>query len=321
MLRLEKSREARWRTLDELAASMEPGMRRTFIKAIEELREAVPLALLVTLVKAGLIEEIMQRYLASDALIAVRDVIRDAIVKAAKEEAASVPEMIKLGMRPDVFGTFSAETVRNESASLIQQLAIEQRKAIQTLIIEGAQNSRPTAAVAADIKQFIGLTEPQVRAALRYRKELETGDLNSLKRTLRDATSDNRILTGVREGRSLPSDFVSLRVDRYVENSLAARAVTISETESVRAVSAGARMLWRQAQIEGRVGELQRNWFTATSEACPVCKAIPRLNPNGVGMDEYFVTDLGPIFDTPVHPKCRCSVMIRPRLIRSAAFF
>ena len=50
-----------------------------------------------------------------------------------------------------------------------------------------------------------------------------------------------------------------------------------------------------------------RNWQLGDAP-CPVCESIPDNNPDGVGVDESFESDDGPVDDPPVHPHCECSV-------------
>jgi len=51
-----------------------------------------------------------------------------------------------------------------------------------------------------------------------------------------------------------------------------------------------------------------RVWIiTPDDRLCDICEAIPTLNPDGVGLDEPFLTPEGPVDDPPAHPRCRCA--------------
>ena len=57
--------------------------------------------------------------------------------------------------------------------------------------------------------------------------------------------------------------------------------------------------------------QTKRVWvLTPDDRLCEICSAIPDLNPDGVGLEETFDTDLGPVLSPPVHPNCRCAVSL-----------
>jgi hypothetical protein len=43
---------------------------------------------------------------------------------------------------------------------------------------------------------------------------------------------------------------------------------------------------------------------------CSICRAIPGMNPDGVGLHEPFQTPIGPIMHPAAHPACRCAVVL-----------
>jgi len=90
--------------------------------------------------------------------------------------------------------------------------------------------------------------------------------------------------------------------------ALRARAQQIALTQAVTLVNAGLYFAIRQAAQGGPISaSAVRRYWTAAEGACPLCAAIPALNPAGVGVDEPFQTAVGPVLFPSVHPGCRCS--------------
>ena len=92
-------------------------------------------------------------------------------------------------------------------------------------------------------------------------------------------------------------------------------------TESIRAVSAGNHLAWKQAAEDGKVDAdaVVRLWvYTHDGKTRPAHIAIPSMNPDGVGLDEAFDSPLGPIMypgdpdaDIANTANCRCAVVYR----------
>jgi hypothetical protein len=95
------------------------------------------------------------------------------------------------------------------------------------------------------------------------------------------------------------------------EQALQRRAQTIAQTQSWTLTQMGQQMLWHQAVRGGAVQEdaMRRYWRVSGNErTCTRCLAIPPLNPDGVGIDQPFHSDEGPIMGPTLHPLCRCEV-------------
>lgn len=131
-----------------------------------------------------------------------------------------------------------------------------------------------------------------------------------------DAGNEDEVLDAIGAGEvervaGLTSEEVDDLVDAYAENYLDYRAGTIAGTESLRASNIGLRDSYRQAADRGvfDADAVTRHWQIAQDEkVCPVCRSIVENNPDGVGLEEDFQSDDGPIDDAPVHTSCRCTV-------------
>lgn len=211
----------------------------------------------------------------------------------------------------DSFDAGTQERVRQAQDALIQQLTFEARNTVDAIVSAGAKGGLGADEIVGDIRELIGLTDNQAAAVLNYRGMLQTGDLDALRRQLRDPSLDAKIRAAAISGRDLDQFFIDNAVEKYRQNFLDYRSNAIAQTESVRAVNAGLRDSYRQAIERGALpgDAIRRHWKVSMTETtCPVCLSIPELNPDGVGVDEDFQSSDGPQDDSPVHPHCACEV-------------
>jgi hypothetical protein len=195
---------------------------------------------------------------------------------------------------------------RQVQSAWLRRMADTIEAVIDQDIRQGLTNGMTTDEIARVIKATIGLTPKQAAAVENYRRLLEAGDQAALDRVLRDARFDRSVRSG-----NLDADKIDRMVTRYAERFQAHRAKTIARTESLRATNAGRAAAWAQyADRKGLGGDaVLRYWQTAHDErVCPICSAIPLMNPSGVPMDEPYNTPVGPLMMPPEpHPNCRCT--------------
>lgn len=92
--------------------------------------------------------------------------------------------------------------------------------------------------------------------------------------------------------------------------ALRERAKTTATTEIWNAAQTGRENAAKQAQRQSNEAvEIRKFWEVADGErACPVCAAIPGMNPDGVQVGEPFRTPVGPRMAPTIHPRCRCGM-------------
>lgn len=192
----------------------------------------------------------------------------------------------------------------------IKQVASTIEAVIDQDIRQGLSNGMTSDQIARVIKATVGLTPRQAAAVENFRRLLENGDAAALDRVLRDRRFDASVQRAV-DGGTLSQDKIDRMVDRYAERYQAHRAKIIARTETLRASNAGRAAAW--AQFADRKGlddsDVLRWWQTAHDErVCPVCSAIPLMNPDGVPMGEPYSTPIGSLMMPPEpHPSCRCT--------------
>lgn len=209
----------------------------------------------------------------------------------------------------DLYNANTQAALRAAQDELIQQLEDSARDAIETIVMDGALDGLSADEIVSDIRDLIGLTDMQSQAVMNYEKMLRELDPTALQRQLRNSTMDEAVQQSIDDGEMLANDVIDQMVSDYTDNYLDYRAATIAQTESVRAVNGGLHDAYSQAIERGAVPDeaVRREWELGDSP-CPICESIPDNNPDGVGVDEEFDSDDGPVDDPPVHPNCMCSV-------------
>lgn len=240
--------------------------------------------------------------------------VADAFIEAARETAN------------DQFGELIAYDHLQASAGLIEMrsrfvsdISAQARDVMQQALVGALRRGVPADAVQAQLQSVIGLTPRQAQAVANYRSLLENGDLSALDRKLRDARFDGTVRQAVENDVRLAQDKIDRMVERYAQRSLEFRAETVARTEAMNAATGGIRDAYVQAVNSGKLmdSEVRRFWLICRDErTCPICRSIPILNPNGVGVLEPYKSVAGPVMQTGIHPRCRCSERYQANLTR-----
>lgn len=201
------------------------------------------------------------------------------------------PAVIALGYDP------------NDPARFTDALTDAVQASAQQTLSEGLSAGADPDVIARDLINDVGLDAQATQALDSYRQMLETNPVMTQGRALRDPRFDPA--TGAA---TLSPSVADVMVDRYAQRYRRFRAQRIAATESLRAANLGRRAAWvAYADDTGRT--VRRYWMTAGDElVCPVCRAIPVLNPDGIALDAQYDSPIGPLDGPPdPHPGCRCS--------------
>lgn len=237
----------------------------------------------------------------------------EAVAAAAAEVAQETASEIAAKLGPTAAENFMAQW-QDYMTGQIKAITDEVQASVQQIVSAGANAGLGPGTTARDIRDLIGLTERQQGYVDSYRTALENLDSNALTRALRNTRNDNAVQEAIDLDRALSADRIDSMVARYATTWRNYRADMIARTELITANNAGARAGIDEAINSGLFGrgEMRRYWLVAMDEdTCPICLSIPELNPEGVGMDEDFDSDDGPVFAPTVHPNCRCSIAYR----------
>jgi hypothetical protein len=159
--------------------------------------------------------------------------------------------------------------------------------------MEGIAQGIPTPRIARELVPKIGLTTQQTRALDTYAEGLE----------------------------GLPAAKREARIERKAMQLRRKRAMTISLTETHAMMNTAVDEFFQAAS--GAVGlapsALKRFWLITegSDRTCEDCKKIPGMNQAGRDFGEAFSTPKGPQTRPPLHPRCRCVVILRPAVLVS----
>jgi hypothetical protein len=175
-------------------------------------------------------------------------------------------------------------------------------------------------AMARSIMDVVGLTRWQGQQVQQYRAQLESLDPTALKRELRDRRFDGPVARAIEAGEPLGEDAVDRYVNRYRDNWMRHRAVTIARTETLRAANMGGRAAVTQRladpELEGM--DVVRIW-TATKDDKTRDSHRSMDGQEVTGMDTPFTLPDGTTIRFPQDPRapahesinCRCTIRYR----------
>lgn len=315
--------------LDAAARSIEPKIRDAFLFLAAQLQSLIDLQALVAAVEQRDIRKITE-IVNQRAFQSAIDAFTESFEVGVQAGAAVVIE--NLPFLPD--GAGNAISVRFNMTNprtitfleryrmdKIREISLETQEVIRQVSTDAIRAGRNPIDTARDIRASIGLTERQERAVANYRRALENLDGDALARRLRDKRFDPTVARAIREGKPLSPEKLEKMVQRYREKYLKYRSETIARTESIRAIQAGQQLMWQQMVDNGDVPEkrVKRFWInTDDSKVRNSHSEIPRMNKDGVGLNEPFRSPLGNIM-FPGDPaasaantiNCRCTAITR----------
>jgi len=165
-----------------------------------------------------------------------------------------------------------------------------------------------------------------MKAVQNYRQMLEDRPLAALNSQLRDKRFDRTITRADLNAAKLTSQQIDKMVERYADRYLTYRANTIARTESIRALNMANHQLWKTMVAEGKIDEnrIKRMWVYSADDKTRAAHdgrqpdGIPSINSEGVGLNEPFQSNYGPIM-YPGDPdgaaanvvNCRCTVFVK----------
>lgn len=283
------SPEPFWRTLHRLADAAYPDLRDGLVTVLTQAGLDVPLDALTQYLTSGppgLVITTLEDSWRAGGLPALQRLFADqlpSLVIASAEATAQTAQVVLAFEVADPALLLAVDAYGAERVVAISTTTREAIRAAITTVFETGQN---VGQLARAIRGLVGLTPRQAASLVRYSAGLTA-----------DGVSPARAET---------------LLARQTQRLIRRRAITIARTETIDAASAGQHLLWQQARTQGLVGpELRRYWvITPDDRLCFLCRAVPGLNPDGVGLDETFQTPLGGVLHPTLHPQCRCAVVL-----------
>lgn len=209
------------------------------------------------------------------------DVVREVF------RALEVPSPLPTAVPGDLIAPRATLALQREGLRRVQGLTTTTMEALRQPLMAGVAQGIPTPRIARELVPRIGLTAPQARALETYAASVQ----------------------------ELPLARRQALVERKAAQLRRKRAMVIARTETQAALNAAADSFYEQASAAAFLapGALKRYWLTAAGpRLCARCAPIPGLNPDGRTFGEPFATPEGPYARPPLHPNCRCLVVVRP---------
>lgn len=265
---------------------MEPAARRAFLAAVRGAVGIVDIGALVEAVGSGQMSQVEAAaqldVLSNDLRARLLPVIGQtfALGAAVGAEAANLQPAITYGF--DLVNPESITWVRDHGASLVTEVGLSTKQAIQRLVETGIRDGVSPDRLAPRIMQVVGLRSDQVAAVERFRARL------------------------IKEGVNV--DAVERRAGRYAEAQLRYRAQVISRQETMTAANEGQYELFQAAKSQGDLdpANTRRVWIATHDDRLD--EACERLDEAEAPLDGPFP---GGILNPPLHIQCRCATGLK----------
>jgi hypothetical protein len=300
--------------LDALAESLEPGLRRTFLGAVDEIRSNAELGLIVERLEAGDIEGALAAlHIDRAAFGEFEDELRNVYVEGGRVAVQQFPRLPdpggnRLVLRFDARNPRAERIIADHSADLITRTTADMRGAARQHLVSGQVAGRNPRATALDligrvdrvtgrrVNGILGLTAQQEGYVASARQELLSGDpealRNYLTRARRDRRFDRQVAAALRDGRPLDQATVSRITGRYSDRLLQLRGETVARTETLAGLNMGSHEAAEQMIEQAGVARqnVRKIWIATRDSRTRDSHAS--INRDSVGMDERFANGL-----------------------------
>lgn len=322
MRKAQPSRKEELSRLTRLLVSQETSLQVAFLAAVKAIGSAIELGVITDIVRAGDIGAALDKLdehapgLFQKHFVTQRTKL---VQNAGTAQAKAIVENTPLvQVRFNVVNQRAVDAMRENELRLVSSFTETQRETTHRALTRGIEEGRNPRHVARDFRNSIGLTPTQEQAVDNYRRGLIEQSPDVFNRRLRDRRFDRSLRTAFRSGKALESERIEMLTERYRKRFIKYRAEVIGRTEALRSANEGTQEMWEQAVEEGQIDRrlIRRYWHPAKDDRVRNSHAlIPRMNAKGRGINEPFLTVLGPLLQ-PGDPagvpanviQCRCIV-------------
>lgn len=236
-------------------------------------------------------------------------------------EGGGDPEAVaQMLARLDVKSPFFQQAARDLTATDIQRVSGETKRAIRALILDSAQNGVSPYETALLLEDIVGLTSQQALAVRNYRRGLM--EARDGTRSIRGLRGQWTLAPRVPLQSTLTRAQVKAYTDAYAQRLLEHRSYNIARTETMFASNMGQQLTWREMANAGFIdgATFKRVWSVVDDDRlCPECAP---MDGQTVGLEESFVSDEVGVLPSireprdvpietltpPLHPSCRCVI-------------
>lgn len=290
----------------------EKATARTIEALLVSLRANLPQDEVQRLLEAGHVFDLEDR-------IPWADVFAMPVAKSMGDDTAErfLATMVDAAAAPELFtivNPYAVAAARQQAADLVVAVRDSTRKAVRHIVTSSVRGRYTPAQAARLIANVVGLDPRRAQALANYEAAMrQVVEGRASRSTLRRA---GMRLPDTRRG-------VDHAVSRYSSRLLRDRAETIARTEVMRAANRGLQESWAEAARRGLmdVHVVRREWVVTYDDR--TCEACAPMGGQVVGFDAPFVSSLRrvggedvpvPVPTTtvtpPLHPRCRCTMIL-----------
>lgn len=231
-------------------------------------------------------------------------------MRASGKEGAQVLTSRGYAMQFNAAHPAVAAAARRQAAALVKDTPAQTRQVIAEIIAMGQEYGLTVDQQARAIREVITLPPNWASAPVRLAEDIRRGRMGRINSRYLSAVDQQKIRSRIQND-TVTESFVEEMQATYAKRLENLRAQTIARQETQTAVHEALMESWRQGERDGVLPPTMRKFWlvTADERLCPICRAIPRLNPKGRKLDEPFATPQGPRMYPPMaHVKCRCAM-------------
>jgi len=253
-------------------------------------------------------------------IIDLRDPMLAAAIESGEAQAAflnrSVSRLIPTIPPRFAFNTDNpriARIIDNRMLLITNSITNETRSAIAKTVTDAFNFGQTARETTKDIADVVGMTTRQATALTNFRRNLEAENFGGLtdvqRRVIAPRTRNLNFRDAAIRGKFADRvGSIDAKVDKYKDRLIKDRANNIARTESIFATSAGQAEIWEQAAEEGLYDRngARKEWIvTPDDRLCPFCEPLAGVR---IPLAAQFQSDLGPVDQPPLHPRCRCAM-------------
>lgn len=335
--------------IEALVSSFEQQARQAFLEAVDEIRNAITLKVVVERLERGDVSGAIEAMQIDErAFERLERVLEEAYIGGGTAETANLPALrdpsgARLVLRFGTRNTPGEAELRQHSSQLVTRITEDQRQAVREGLEAGLARGDNPWRTALDVigrkdrvtnrrtGGIIGLTREQARWVENARQELLSGDPVKLREYLergrRDKRSDRTITKAIREGKALDRATVDKIVGRYADGLLLLRGETVALNETLGALSRGRDDAINQQMTAGlfEAQDVTKTWRSAKDRR--VRHTHRMLDGQTVAKDQAFMSESGAMIRYPHDPQapasetilCRCWMTYSIDYIAAAA--
>jgi hypothetical protein len=303
--------------LQRRAAELTPELVIAILKAMQLVRDRMPLGEVERLIRAGRITEAVNAAVPLEvlerALNPATNVLAEGVMRTARLTVPTLPTAARTIIADmNTLNPRVVDAVRALDTRQIRAMIPETQQAVRQTIEAGLQRGLNPRTVARSLQRTVGLAPNQEQAVRNFRAMLERGDnASALSRTLRDRRFD----AAIRRGDLSPTQ-IDRMVDAYARRMRAFAAETHARTAALDAQKVGQQLAWDEAKASGALGdsEVVAVWVTAGDARV----RDDHVAMNGEERDIDGTYSTGQRYPGEGEYNCRCTEIFRVRTPRFA---